>query len=219
MKTVFLAVEDDLSEAVAHQLLRRVCGASCVPQRLGGGRARGSGQIRKNLSQYIDLASKQPVAVITDLDDRICPIALISDWFGSRKVPAGMAFRIAVRETESWLMADRSGFSAFLDVPEHLIPDNVHSIAQPKEYLIRIANRAKRDLRSEILPARGSLARQGLGYNDALSRFVRESWNTETAKTGSESLRRAISGLERLRHVWRLRGHAMPHTPTKGRKT
>lgn len=219
MNTVFLAVEDDLSEAVVHKLLRGVCGASCVPQRLGRGRAGGNSQIRKNLLQYVDLASKQPVVVITDLDDCNCPIALISDWFGSRKVPAGMAFRIAVRETESWLMADRSGFSAFLEVPEHVIPDNVEAIAHPKEYLIRIANGAKRDLRSEILPARGSLARQGLGYNDALSRFVRESWNAETAKTGSESLRRAISGLERLRHVWRLRGHAMSHTPAKGRKT
>jgi hypothetical protein len=219
VSTVFLAVEDDLSEAVAEKLLGRVFGAACVPQRLGKGRARGSGQIRINLWKYADLARTQPVAVITDLDDHKCPIALINDWFGLRKIPAGMAFRIAVRETEAWLMADRAGLSMFLGVPERLIPDNVEAISRPKERLIGIAGRARRELRNEIVPARGSLARQGLGYNDVLSRFVRESWNADAAKSGSESLRRAISGFERLRNALRPGMAATPIASRKGRKT
>lgn len=219
MTTVFLAVEDDLSEAVANKLLGGAGGASWVPQRLGRGRAPGSGQIRKNLPKYADLASKQPVAVITDLDDRKCPIALINDWFGSRKIPAGMAFRIAVREVEAWLMADRVGLSAFLGVPLSLIPDNVEMVSRPKERLIGIAGRARRELRDEIVPARGSLARQGLGYNDVLSRFVRENWNPEAATSGSESLRRAIAGFEKLRNVWRSGRAIAPSALSKGERT
>lgn len=219
MNTVFLAVEDDLSAAVAHTLLRRICGATCMPTRLGKNRAGGSGQIEKYIKKYIDLARKEPVAVITDLDVHSCPVALIDKWFCSQKIPAGMAFRIAVREIEAWLMADRPGLSAFLDVSESLIPDNVEAIPAPKEKLISIARRAKREIRLEIVPPSGSRARQGLGYNSALSKFVTDSWNADNAKARSESLRRAITGFEKLRHAW-CSGMAMtPGGSGESRKT
>ncbi len=116
-------------------------------------------------------------------------------------------------------MADRAGLSAFLGVSESLIPDNVEAIAAPKEKLISIARRAKRELRNEIVPPSGSRARQGLGYNDALSRFVMDGWNAEKAKAGSESLRRAIAGFERLRHAWCSARSVTPIGKRKTRKT
>ncbi len=177
-----------------------------MPSRLLKARPGGSGQLKINVPKYLELSSRCPVTVFTDLDNWSCPVALLQDWFGARAIPEGMAFRIAVREVESWLMADREGISEFLGVASNRIPNDVDSVVAPKQILISIARKAPKEIRAEIVPSARSAAVQGIGYNDVLSKFVRERWSSSNAASGSASLRRALVRLDRVRDFWRQRG-------------
>ncbi len=202
MTKVFFAVEDVLSSVVADRLLRRAFGPSCILTRLTGNRQGGNGQLRANLPKYKNLCAKSPVAIITDLDNSSCAVALVSGWFGAAGVPKGLSFRVAVREIEAWLMADREGISEFLGVAGNSVPLRTDDVVNPKQTLVSISRKARRELRSEIVPSRGSSAVQGFGYNDVFSAFARERWDADRASSHSESLRRAIHGFERLRDHW-----------------
>ena len=66
-------------------------------------------------------------------------------------------FRAAVMEVESWVMADRAGFAAFLSIPLHHIPSPTDDILNPKEFLVSLAKRSqkKRVTRSVSASTRG----------------------------------------------------------------
>jgi hypothetical protein len=57
---------------------------------------------------------------------------------------------------------------------------------------------APRELRSELLPAKGSIASQGFGYNSCLREFVAKMWSPTRAAERSQSLRRAINRVSEL---------------------
>ncbi len=59
----------------------------------------------------------------------------------------------------------------------------------------------RREIRNDILPARGTTAKVGPNYNGCLIRFVREHWQPERARRKADSLHRAIHSLERFRPV------------------
>ncbi len=202
MTTVFFAVEDVISSIVADRLLRKAFGASCVSKRLLIRQQGGNGQLRTNIPKYKNLCTKNPVAVITDLDNSKCAVSLVRGWFGAAGVPKGLSFRVAVREIEAWLMADREGIAEFLGVSESVIPARTDDVQNPKQTLVAISRKARRELRSEIVPSDGSNAIRGLGYNDVFSAFARETWDAERASGHSESLRRAIAGFQKLRDHW-----------------
>ena len=199
MTTIFLGVEDDLSESTARAVLRVVFGASVELRRLHGKRAGGFGQIQKNILKYMNLAAQYPVLLVTDLDTWACPPALIAEWFGGRGIPSSMSFRVAVREIEAWLLADTDGFADYVGVSRRAVPTDVDSLADPKSTLISLAKKGRREIRAEIVPGKRNHSPQGLGYNTVLSHFVEEKWSATVASNNSESLKRAISDLARLK--------------------
>ena len=68
------------------------------------------------------------------------------------------------------------------------------NIANPKEYLINLARRAKiRDVKADLLPDPRSEAAVGTAYNDRLSAFARESWQPTEAANHCISLQRALA--------------------------
>jgi hypothetical protein len=107
-----------------------------------------------------------------------------------------LIFRIAVREIESWLLADRTGFASFLNIKKQLIPLNPDGIRDPKRLLINLAKRSHRRLiRNAIVPTPGNTARIGPDYNGQLSYFVTNIWNIEEALKNSDSLRRTVKAI------------------------
>lgn len=116
---------------------------------------------------------------------------------------SNLIFRVAVREVEAWLLADKVNLAGFLHVPERFFPGAPDEIADPKAALLNLARRSRlSDIKGSLLPKRGSTAHVGPGYNECLGGFVRNRWDVRAAAGGSPSLARAMHRLESFRPVW-----------------
>jgi len=188
MSFMYLAVEDELSEAVGVRIIRETLGCDIAVQVLRKG---GFGYLKSKLRSFAEMSRHYAVLMITDLDMEVCASSLKATWFVGIEQPEKFVFRVAVREIESWLLADTHQLAGFLGVQEAVIPRDPDSVNDPKASLIQIARKAKRELRDDIVPDRGVKAKQGLGYNKALCPFVATNWNIQHAAKNSESLRRA----------------------------
>ena len=136
-----------------------------------------------------------PFLVLTDLNHCECPPRLIQEWLPGPKHP-NLRFRVAVREVEAWLMADRTAFARFLGIARELVPQDVGDIDHPKEFLIGLAAHSRRrEIRDALVPRRGSTARIGRDYNGKLTEFVNGHWRVEVARQYSGSLRKAVQAL------------------------
>lgn len=182
-----VATEDQLSETVMLSLVRQACNDSLEMRTM---RKNGFGYLKANLDKFCQISTRNLVFVLTDLDRTDCAPRLVSDWFKRRPKPAGLTFCVAVREIESWLLADREGLGSFLGVAASSILRQPDSLPDPKRYLLRLAKRAKRDIRRDLLPATEAVASQGFGYNQRLCKFVEDNWSSDRAAAASTSLAR-----------------------------
>lgn len=192
------AVEDPLSEAVLRKLVLALRPDLTIWQVV---RKNGSGYLRSRAREFNRTAQRVPVFILTDQDrPEPCPADLIANWLGVPPAP-NLLFRVAVMEIESWIMADRGAFATFIRVPEHSIPENPDEILRPKEFIVSLARRSKRrDIREDLIPARGSTAAVGPAFNLRLGEFVAVAWNPIGAAEASASLHRTIV---RLRGAFR----------------
>ena len=191
-----IATEDALSEAVAETLLTQV-GGHRVEMRL---RKNGFGYLKSRAYDFDRIArTVMPVLLLTDLDQGSCAPGLIARWLPSGHHPR-LLLRVAVRETESWLLADRAAFAALLGVPQARVPARPDELSDPKAALLGLVRNSKRrELRDDLLPRPGVAFPVGLGYNDRLRRFVREDWDSRRAADASPSLARTLARLAELR--------------------
>lgn len=193
-----LAVEDRLSESVLRRVLDYVDRGYHIGTVYG---RRGSGYLRKTISGWNSGAKWVPFLVLTDLDDIICPRYLIESWLGNKLHP-NLMLRIAVREVESWLLADGKNLSSYLSVGARLMPDDPDSLPDPKRVLINLAARSRSSgIRSLLVPKQGSTATQGRDHN-SLSIFVNGTWDIDLARQKSPSLQRALEKLEVFEPTW-----------------
>lgn len=200
-KKTFISViyEDEPSLAVIEVLFRKrkdieICRKiSC----------HGYGKIKKNIHSYNAAALHNPDSaffVLTDLDSAECPIRLISDWFQSSQPAARLMFRVAVREIESWILADFENFASFLGISQGRMPRNPDELADPKNTLFNIVSHSrKKELKEGILPI-DSNANIGPLYNVIISNFIQTQWSVENAVQNSPSLAQAA---KRIRE-WKL---------------
>ena len=194
---IYLAIEDALSEAVAKKLLATSGYQFLIKQCF---RKHGNGYLKSNLDKFSNIAQMTPVLLLTDLDNEDCAPGLIRRWLGKKKLREGLLFRVAVRETEAWLLADPEGFSSFSGVPCNKIPQGVEKLIDPKSTLIELVRRhGNRSLKADIVPEPGVCAKVGLAYNQALCLFVRDFWSPERAERGAESLARTRQSIGKLR--------------------
>ncbi len=136
--------------------------------------------------------------MLTDLDQYECPIDLKEDWINF-PLNENFIFRIAVREVESWLIADIEGLSRFLNISKANFPLEPDKEKDPKDTLIRLAKRSRRRaVREDVVPVNDN-AVIGPNYNGCLSGFVFENWSIENAIKRSESLKRAYKNLDEFK--------------------
>lgn len=195
MPTINIATEDELSEVVASRLVTDLLPSYEIGSLL---RRNGSGYLQSRFRNFCQIARREPVFLITDLDDRICAPQMRLDWLNGQNQPELMLFRIAVREIESWLIADSVALSDYLGVSERIIPKSPDNLPEPKQTVLRIARSASRGIRLEVLATRGTISSQGIGYNRVMSEFARTTWCPVRAGDASESLRRTITRLTEL---------------------
>ena len=188
MRDVIVATEDILSEAVAEKLIQETGGRLQVVQKLG---RQGFGYLKSRMLNFNQMARIQPVFVLTDLDRIECATTLIEKWLGQHRPAPGLLFRVAVREIESWLLADHEAMGILLQRTQLRLPDAPDALVDPKETLVRLARTGPRAVREAIIPEPGAVASQGLGYNNILVDHVRNHWSPERAASRSDSLSRA----------------------------
>jgi len=197
MKHVNLVVEDLLSEAVLRRLLRdlNVSIATCYG-------LQGNNYIRQRLRAFYKASQYMPYVILTDLDNNPCPPQLISNWGQGLNPSGAFIFRVAVKEVESWLLADRTNFAAYLGISPARIPNDVEGITNTKEFLINLAKGArKKQMREDIAPLAGSFGKRGKDYNGALIRFVRQHWDYNTALTCSQSLNGTVKAISQFANL------------------
>jgi hypothetical protein len=188
------AVEGSLDEAV----IRRVAGDLDFP--LGTVRVKGGrGRIEARVRGYHAASRHWPWIVVADLDTDQCPPTLLQTW----QVPSAddnFICRIAVREIEAWLLADRLKMAAFIKVSRDLIPGTPDQLPDPKETIVNLARRSRsRDLREDIVPDPGSLRREGPAYTSRLSEFANTLWRPREAQKTSSSFDRFVKAMELMR--------------------
>jgi hypothetical protein len=190
---IILAVEDLLGEVVAQVLLEGSGRKFVVGNCLGH---KGFGYLKKNVGAFNRSAKGIPILVLTDLDRGKCAPLLIADWLKHPK-HNNLIFRVAVREIEAWLLADRDSIAKFLGVSLSDLPLNPDEILDPKALLINLAEKSiKRTIRKAIVPARKSTAKIGPDYNGMLSFFVQSEWSLKNALKYSPSLCRAYETIK-----------------------
>jgi hypothetical protein len=133
-------------------------------------------------------------------DDELCAPPFVSTLLDS--IPAKMCLRVAVKEIEAWLLADRERFAGFLGVRMLAIPQEPEIVSQPKRAVVEIARRSRRGaIRDDMVPRLGSGRIVGPAYTSRLIEFISDEtrgWRPDVAMTRSMSLARAIACIERI---------------------
>jgi hypothetical protein len=187
------AVEGVLDEAVLRRIL--------IDLDLGLDRVfgqKGKAFLRERIGGFNHDARFRPWIVVVDLDrDADCPAALVADWLPQ---PAHlMCFRVAVRELESWLLADTEALAGFLGMRKTLIPAGPDLLDDPKRVLVSLGEKARKaDIRRDLVPRPASGRSIGPGYTSRMLEFVRDHWRPTVAQINSDSLRRCRQGLLEL---------------------
>ncbi len=199
MIPVNIGVEDELSEAVLRQLLGYLNRAFAIGVAYRRG---GNGYLRRNIVGWNEAARGKPFILLTDLDNQPCASGLIADWL-SRPQHPNLIFRVAVREVEAWLLADRSNLARYFGVSQTKIPGNPDTLDDPKKSLIAAARESRsRNIRESIVPRRGSTAKVGPDYNGCLIAFVLQNWDIGLAQQQSPSLARTVRRLMTFQLTW-----------------
>jgi hypothetical protein len=181
-------------DPVSHAIIERILGLFPDTIRIGTRYpSHGYGNIKANIEKYNTAARHLPFFILTDLDTRECAPGLKNEWL-PRGIAENLLFRVAVREVESWLLADRKNFARLLRISVENITREPDTLPDPKEEVFRLVRRSRsRSLKEDILPSRTS--RIGPGYNTVLPNFIRDSWNPEIARTHSPSLDKTIRSI------------------------
>jgi hypothetical protein len=190
----YCVYEDEPTWAVMQKMLSQYPERFCIQNNIP---CNGYGKIRKKIGIYNNAARNNYFFIITDLDTGECAPSLIREWLPHEQSQK-MFFRVAVKEVESWLLADRDNIARFIGVRKELMSFRPDEISDPKNELISLVRiKGKKSLRSDIVPIDRN-AKQGPGYNMQLREFIKKHWDISNARKYSPSLERAVKALQKL---------------------
>jgi hypothetical protein len=188
------AVEGPSDEAV----LRKIVAFAGAELGLVHGR-NGKNQLLRNLTGYNYAARFDPWIVLIDLDREPCPVIARQTWLPNASDL--MCLRIAVREMEAWLLADRERFASYFAVSPDLVLLDPDSSADPKLELINIVRRSRRSaIRADVIPDHQLGQSIGPAYTARILDFVEDplGWRVDVAADRSNSLQRAINAIRAM---------------------
>ncbi len=194
--TIHGAVEGIIDEAVLRRLLDAP-GVSPGAIHVKNGKH----ALLHKLSGFNSAALRLPWVVLVDLDhDAEC-----APPFRASTLPDPapmMCFRVAVRTTEAWLLADRERLAQFLGVSESVFPRAPEEEDDPKRVVVELARRSRRrEIRQDMVPRPASGRKVGPAYASRLIEFVTDAgsgWRPDVAAQRSDSLARCLSRISAL---------------------
>ncbi len=190
---VALVVEDLLSLYVMEKVMAHTKRGYKVLRPLVEG---GSDKIRSAINKYRTASHALAHVVLADLDKVPCASTLRQQW-GVATLPDAMLFRVAVREVEAWVLADRAGFASFAGIPQSKVSQAPETLADPKQALINLVRQSRnRRLVAQLVPEQGTSMSKGPMYNERLGQFVREKWDVTAAMQAAPSLQRTVNRLQ-----------------------
>jgi hypothetical protein len=187
MIPIALATEDELSQAIALRLISELNRPHCVIHKLG---LKGNGYLRPKMDSWCRMAEHQVMLVLTDLDHANCLVEFRDQWLAERPLPAGLIFRIAVREVESWVLADHQALRELVG-KKGVLPTQPDTLPDPKHALLGLGKTAPKSVREDLIRTIDGQLRQGVGYNARLTHWINTAWSPERAAGRSPSLARA----------------------------
>jgi len=201
--TITVAFEGDTDLPVIRKLLDDARLPVGLPIDCGG-----KARLDAELAGYNGAAKGSPWLVLRDLDqDAACPGQFLASI--RFKPSHWMCFRLAVRELESWLLADREAIAAYFRVDCRRVPEKPDLEADPTAALIALAGKSKSSrVRLAMVPKPGSGVQVGPLYEATIIEFAEKVWQLERASQRSPSLQRARKALRDLAKRWR--AHAAP---------
>lgn len=200
MIPIAIATEDQLSEAIVLRLIAEVPGELKVMHSLG---KRGSGYLSSKMNSWRQMAEHQVMVVLTDLDRADCVVKFREKWLANQPLPASLLIRVAVREVESWVLADHVAVRELIG-PKGVLPATPDELADPKQVLLRLAKGAPKPVREDLLKTIDGNLSQGLGYNARLTTWVASTWSPQRAAKRSPSLARARDRLAEVIGAFRV---------------
>lgn len=187
-----VAVEGDIDAAVARRVITEA-GLSIGP--IYG--RRGKGHLDNSLRGYNSAAHHACWLVLRDLDrDAVCAPELVRLLLPEPS--AYMCLRIAVRQIEAWLLADRVKVADLFQLPLDVVPRDPDTLEDAKVAIVQLARRSRsRRLREEIVPEAHTSAKVGVGYSGRMIDFATSLWRPRLAALSSPSLASCLRSVER----------------------
>jgi hypothetical protein len=148
----------------------------------------GGSPIWNHAKRYNEAGKHQLVLGLGDLEQASCASAALGAL--GRPLSAHFKLRLAVRMIESWVMADRETFAAYLGVRVAQVPRQPDLLPHPKRAVVDLARQSrKRSVREAMVPAGAGLV--GAEYMPFMASYVESRWQVERARINSPSLERA----------------------------
>lgn len=190
-----LVTEGSIDQTVMFRLITEAGAVPVDPRRYR------KSEMKKRIQAFNKSATTTPYIVLVDLDhDNSCAPELCRDWIPN--MSEQMCFRVAIREIESWLLADREHIARFFGVKISDIPEDTDSIDYPKEFLINLARHSTdKKIIEALVPRPGSGRVEGPAYIAYLTEFVTNKtrgWRPSVAGTNSDSLFRCIKAISKI---------------------
>jgi hypothetical protein len=186
-----VAVEGLVDEAVARKIVESV-GATAARTYGRTGKA----HLSARLPGYNRAANHSPWFVVMDLDNDECAPRLRTQLLPNQS--ERMCLRIAVKEVEAWLLADREEMAHFLRVAVSRVPTSPDEAHDSKQSIVQAARHSSHQaIRADIVPRSGSGRAVGPAYPSRMIEFV-ERWRPEVAAQRSDSLSRCLTRLGEL---------------------
>jgi hypothetical protein len=184
------AVEGIVDEAVVRTLLGHV-GREAGTIYVQGGKPR----LLAKLGGFNAAARFSPWVVLVDLNgDAACAPDFVTETIPAPSVH--MIFRVAVRQVEAWLMADRERLARYLRVSQARVPNDPEAEVDAKQTMVNVA-RASRDrrVRQDMVPTPGGGRKTGPNYAGRLIEFATQRWRPDVAAARADSLNRCMRRL------------------------